>query len=223
MAVYEKLQRIQAGLKAPKSQHNDFGNFNYRSCEDILEALKPLLQKENAVLTVSDEIINIGSRFYIKATAVIHDIESDDHIEVSAYAREPDSRPKMDEAQVTGSSSSYARKYALNGLFCIDDAKDPDYTNTGANNKKGSSTGNKRTATQKPEGISQAEFHKLQKEADKKGVQYSSIYQRYGKKSLYEMTKEDYLRAMSALSKMEDKEPDYHTEFEIDPSEMPFR
>ena len=217
MTIQEKLSLIQAELKAPKNQHNDFGNFNYRSCEDILEALKPLLQKSKTFLTISDEIVNIGSRFYIRATAALCDVESESHISVYGYAREPENRPKMDEAQVTGSSSSYARKYALNGLFCIDDAKDPDATNTGQNKVS--------PAQQKGQqvNLSQAEFHKLQKEADKKGVSYSSIYQRYGKKSLYELSKEDYRRAMSGLSKMPDKVPEDYTGYEIDPSEMPFR
>lgn len=217
MTIQEKLSLIQAELKAPKNQHNDFGNFNYRSCEDILEALKPLLQKSKTFLTISDEIVNIGSRFYIRATAALCDAESESHISVYGYAREPENRPKMDEAQVTGSSSSYARKYALNGLFCIDDAKDPDATNTGQNKVS--------PAQQKGQqvNLSQAEFHKLQKEADKKGVSYSSIYQRYGKKSLYELSKEDYRRAMSGLSKMPDKVPEDYTGYEIDPSEMPFR
>lgn len=217
MTIQEKLSLIQAELKAPKNQHNDFGNFNYRSCEDILEALKPLLQKSKTFLTISDEIVNIGSRFYIRTTAALCDAESESYISVYGYAREPENRPKMDEAQVTGSSSSYARKYALNGLFCIDDAKDPDATNTGQNKVA--------PAQQKGQqvNLSQAEFHKLQKEADKKGVPYSSIYQRYGKKSLYELSKEDYRRAMSGLSKMPDKVPEDYTGYEIDPSEMPFR
>lgn len=126
MPIKEKLQVIQTELKAPKNQYNKFGDYNYRSCEDILEGIKPLLEKVKAALTIPDEIVMIGSRYYIKATATLHDLESDGVFENAAYAREPDSRPKMDEAQVTGSSSSYARKYALNGLFCIDDTKDPD-------------------------------------------------------------------------------------------------
>nr|WP_272929978.1 ERF family protein [Escherichia coli] len=113
---------IQQTLNAPKNQRNNFGGYNYRSAEDILEAVKPLLQ--NITLTVSDEIVLIGNRYYVKATATLSDGE--DEISVTAYAREEESKKGMDASQLTGATSSYARKYALNGLFCIDDAKDPD-------------------------------------------------------------------------------------------------
>jgi hypothetical protein len=122
--MIEKLSRIQAELKAPKSQRNNFGNYNYRSCEDILEAVKPLLAREGLVLTITDSIENIGNRYYVKATATVTDGEKS--ISTTAYAREADERKGMDSSQVTGSSSSYARKYAMNGLFCIDDTKDAD-------------------------------------------------------------------------------------------------
>lgn len=121
-----KLSEIQSELKAPKGQYNSFGKYSYRSCEDILEAVKPLTTSRNVVLTVSDEVINVGSRFYIKAVARLTDAESAEIIETTAFAREPDSKKGMDDSQVTGTASSYARKYALNGLFCIDDAKDAD-------------------------------------------------------------------------------------------------
>jgi len=119
-----KLCRIQSALKAPKNQRNDFGKYNYRSCEDILEAVKPLLAQEGLVLTITDSIEAIANRVYVKATATITDGEKS--IFTEAYAREADGRKGMDESQVTGSASSYARKYALNGLFCIDDTKDAD-------------------------------------------------------------------------------------------------
>jgi len=122
--MIEKLSRIQAELKAPKSQRNNFGNYNYRSCEDILEAVKPLLAREGLVLTITDSIEMVGNRYYVKATATVTDGEKS--ISTTAYAREADGRKGMDESQVTGSSSSYSRKYALNGLFCIDDTKDAD-------------------------------------------------------------------------------------------------
>ncbi|EKS0344966.1 ERF family protein [Escherichia coli] len=120
--LYKKLWTIQQTLNAPKNQRNNFGGYNYRSAEDILEAVKPLLQ--NITLTVSDEIVLIGDRYYVKATATLSDGE--DVIAVTAYAREEESKKGMDASQLTGATSSYARKYALNGLFCIDDAKDPD-------------------------------------------------------------------------------------------------
>lgn len=117
-----KLCEIQKGLEVPKGQFNSFANFKYRSCEDILEAVKPLLG--DSILTISDEIVHVGERFYVKATAVLVDGTSTH--KVSAYAREPEKKKGMDESQITGTASSYARKYALNGLFCIDDAKDAD-------------------------------------------------------------------------------------------------
>lgn len=129
MSIYEKLLSIQTELKAPKSQHNDFANYNYRNCEDILESLKPLLKQHNATVLLTDEIENIGDRFYVRANATFIDIESGEKVTVSALAREDLTKPKFDGSQVTGSASSYARKYALNGLFCIDDTKDSDTLN----------------------------------------------------------------------------------------------
>ena len=126
-----KLQLIQASLKAPKNQRNNFGGYNYRSCEDILEAVKPLLYDTQTTLSVSDEMVAVGDRIYVKATATLKDAETWEIIEqTTAYARESESKKWMDEAQITWASSSYARKYALNWLFCIDDVKDADATNT---------------------------------------------------------------------------------------------
>lgn len=125
--IYNELSRIQKELKAPKGQFNKFGNYKYRSCEDILEAVKPLLG--DCCLTISDDIILIGDRFYVKATAKLA-LSNEDYIENSALAREALDKKGMDESQITGASSSYARKYALNGLFAIDDTKDADATNT---------------------------------------------------------------------------------------------
>ena len=126
-----KLMLIQASLKCPKNQKNAFGWYNYRSCEDILEAVKPLLYDTQTTLTVSDEMIAVGDRIYVKAIATLKDSETWEIIEQNvAYARESESKKWMDEAQITGASSSYARKYALNWLFLLDDVKDPDATNT---------------------------------------------------------------------------------------------
>jgi hypothetical protein len=126
MKLLERLALIQKELKAPKSQFNQFGKYKYRNCEDIFEAVKPLLA-EDCVLTLSDEVVFIGNRFYIKATAKIFNGAED--LAVSAFAREEESKKGMDGAQVSGAASSYARKYALNGLFLIDDTKDADTTN----------------------------------------------------------------------------------------------
>jgi len=124
MEFIEKIVAIQSELKAPKGQYNSFGKYNYRSCEDILEGVKPLLTKHGLVLTIQDSIDLIGDRFYVKATATITD--GKEQLSTSAYARESLDKKGMDASQVTGSTSSYARKYALNGLLAIDDTKDAD-------------------------------------------------------------------------------------------------
>lgn len=118
------LEKIQQELKAPKGQYNSFGKYKYRSCEDIVEAVKPLLAKNGCQLTLSDDMVEIGGRVYVKATATITDGKETEV--VTAFAREPDQKKGMDESQITGTASSYARKYALNGLLLIDDTKDPD-------------------------------------------------------------------------------------------------
>jgi hypothetical protein len=120
--LHKGLSSIQQKLKAPKNQRNTFGNYNYRSCEDILEAVKPLLN--GFILTLNDEICLIGERYYIRATVTLSDGENS--VSATAYAREGENRKGMDDSQLTGACSSYARKYALNGLFCIDDEKDAD-------------------------------------------------------------------------------------------------
>jgi hypothetical protein len=132
--LQQKLIEIQAELKAPKSQFNKFGGYNYRNCEDILEAVKPLCAKHEIVPLLSDEIVMIGDRFYIKATAKVTD--GKDEIATTAFARESKDKKGMDESQITGSASSYARKYALNGLFCIDDTKDADFMDNSQGTKQ---------------------------------------------------------------------------------------
>ena len=127
--IRQKLQHIQSSLKAPKGQTNKFGGYKYRSCEDILTAVKPLLAVWGCSLTISDEIVEVGGRVYVRADAALNDNESPQSINTAGFAREAINKKGMDEAQITGSASSYARKYALNGLFAIDDTKDPDATN----------------------------------------------------------------------------------------------
>lgn len=124
----EKLSKIQADLNAPKNLYNKFGKYSYRSAEGILESVKPMLKEYILALTINDEIVEVGDRIYVKATATITDGENKSS--TTAWAREPEDKKGMDASQITGSTSSYARKYALNGLFCIDDNKDPDATNT---------------------------------------------------------------------------------------------
>ena len=125
-SIYSKLLEIQKELKAPKGQRNDFGKYNYRSCEDILEAVKPLCYKNKVTLVLTDSLVNMGDRYYIRAMAILYDTESETEISNTAYAREEETKKGMDASQITGTASSYARKYALNGLFNIDDTKDAD-------------------------------------------------------------------------------------------------
>lgn len=169
--IYRKLMEVQRCLKAPKGQYNAFGKYSYRSCEDILDAVKPLLSEQGAALILSDKIECISGRYYVQALARFIDIESGEEIASAAYAREEEQKKGMDGSQITGASSSYARKYALNGLFCIDDNKDSDSTNAGQEmpqkspNKGNAETpqkspnkGNAETPEQSPEGQGQPEY-----------------------------------------------------------------
>lgn len=163
MGILEKLLMIQGELKAPKGQYNKFGGYKYRSCEDILEAVKPLLIKYNATLTVTDEIILIGDRYYIKATARLFDAEGNtenNFITNTAYARESENKKGQDDSQITGTASSYARKYALNGLFLIDDTKDADtdeYHNQTNQTGRQTPNGNKKENVTQPKATKKAE------------------------------------------------------------------
>lgn len=124
--IFAALMAVQAELKAPKNQHNSFGKYDYRSAEDIIEAVKPLLKDNGLFLNMSDEIVLIGDRYYVKATVKVVDVVTGESVQTSALAREAAQKKGMDESQVTGTASSYARKYALNGLFAIDDNRDAD-------------------------------------------------------------------------------------------------
>lgn len=137
LGIYEKLSAIQQELKAPKGQYNSFGKYKYRSCEDILEAVKPICAKHKTTLVLVDNIIEVNGRFYVVAQARLYDCESNSAVTATAYAREPEKKTGMDESQITGTASSYARKYALNGLFCIDDTKDADTDEYKQQEKKG--------------------------------------------------------------------------------------
>ena len=221
MNIQEKLLYIQQNLKAPKSQYNKFGDFHYRSCEDIQEAVKPILKDVKAVLLIGDEIIQIGNRFYIKATAALQDVESSERITNTAFARETDEKPKMDAAQITGSCSNYARKYALNALFCIDDAKDPDYPAEPDRKKPAGRTARQQSAKQ-PE-VTREELELLRQEADRTGTYLSTVCARYKVATIEKLNREQYLRAMSAFKKMDTvQQDDGFTDVDMT-AEMPFR
>jgi hypothetical protein len=147
--ILASLLAVQRDLKAPKGQFNSFGKYKYRSCEDIVEAVKPLLNENGLILTMSDEVIEVGGRVYIKATATVTDIINGDKIEVTAMAREPEDKKGADTSQITGMASSYARKYSLNGLFAIDDTKDAD-TEEYAQNAQNAPQTAKNTSKGKP-------------------------------------------------------------------------
>lgn len=183
-----KLIQIQNELKAPKSRYNSFGKYSYRSCEDILEAVKPLLAKYDAVLTIRDEIIEVGSRVYVKAIATF---ETDGGARsVTAFAREPDSKKGMDDSQITGTASSYARKYALNGLFLIDDTKDPDTDEYV-----------KQTTAVKDLTIGAAKASALEKMLTDSGQNAQAFLQLYNVNALSDLTEEQHRAIYEGLRK----------------------
>ena len=191
MSVYEKLNQVQVNLEAPKNQYNSFGKYEYRSCEDILKGLKDLLKETKSAVTISDTVKQIGDRYYIEATAKFIDIETSEFVEATALAREDESKKGMDLAQVTGSVSSYARKYALNGLFAIDDAKDSDSTNT---TNKGTKTENKQS-TNKTNSINEAQIKRLYAIAYSKGISNDKVKDQVStkfKKDISDLTKPEY-------------------------------
>lgn len=197
MTLNEKLQTIQAKLKANKGQYNSFGKYKYRSCEDILEAVKPIMASLKVALTINDDLLYIGNRYYIKATAMLRDCESNEVIENSAFAREEESKKGMDGSQVTGASSSYARKYALNGLFCIDDTKDSDATNQGDSNNEASNAGDEKIDTPK--------VNVILGELNRTGVTMDTICSTYKVKELKELTINQFIGLMKRFEKTPDK------------------
>lgn len=193
MNIYEKLAIVQQELIAPKNQFNKFGNYNYRSCEDILEGLKPLLQKVKAAVKITDEVVLIGERYYIKATAEFIDCEQElVTITNTAFAREEESIKGMSSSQITGSASSYARKYALNGLFCIDDVKDADTRD----NRQNEAAEQKKAEEQQKEiermKISEIKVKALQERCEKEGVAVEKIVNLYKVKSLADLSEKQF-------------------------------
>lgn len=196
-SVYLKLVEVQSKLKSPKSQFSKFGNYAYRNCEDILEALKPLLAKVKAVVNISDEVVLVGERYYIKATVKFIDAETGDVVEASAMAREEESKKGMDSSQLTGSTSSYARKYALNGLFAIDDTKDSDTTNT---HGKEDSKSNVITLTDKQLN----RMYAIAKLGGYDKIKVDKLINQKYNKNANEMTKAEYDNVVEGLQKIAD-------------------
>ncbi|WP_338963015.1 ERF family protein [Fusobacterium nucleatum] len=207
MNIYEKLLKAQVELKAPKGQYNSFGKYKYRSCEDILEALKPVLDKFKLTLFISDEIVETGGSYkvekkdetvetvgrkYVKATITLVNIEKpDEQIKVSALAREEETKKGMDGSQITGASSSYARKYALNGMFMIDDTKDSDSTNTHGKEEK-------TEAERKKEAIEA--INKLA-DTEEKTEKVFDMIAKFNKNSLLDCTPEELKKVYTEIKK----------------------
>lgn len=194
--IYAKLYAIQQKLNAPKNQYNSFGKYSYRSCEDILEAVKPLLAETCTTLTMKDEVIPLGSRYYVETVAELHDIDSEGSIIVSAMAREPEVKKGMDESQITGAASSYARKYALNALFAIDDCNDADATNT---------HGKEENADKKENELSDAQIKRLFAIASKAGITKDQVlmvvYKEFKMHEIKKLTKQQYETICNRLEK----------------------
>ena len=193
--VFAKLAIVQDKLKAPKGQFNKFGNYNYRSCEDILEAAKPLCIENGLVLTISDDINIVGNRHYVVATAKVVDLEDSTEYSVKSFAREEETKKGMDGSQITGAASSYARKYALNGLFCIDDTKDSDVSN-------------KHEDEPMPSKVTKSEIEKAIAIASKKGITPDNVaayaLQKYGT-TLEEIKAEQYVEMFKYICSKPDK------------------
>lgn len=199
--IYEKLATVQQTLKAPKNQFNSFGKYHYRSCEDILEGLKEPLKSVGAVVVISDEIISVGDRIYVKATAKFMD--GTETVENTAFAREENEKKGMDASQITGATSSYARKYALNGLFLIDDCKDSDATNKGDTDKvqvARTYQQEKKEAVEKTK-ISDAEYDRLYKQCENSGINPSVVCEKCNVKDMHDLTKKQYVWVCSNWSK----------------------
>lgn len=196
MNIYEKLIKVQNELKAPKNQRNNFGGYNYRSCEDILEAVKPILKENGLTLFITDDIVNVGDRYYIVAIATLIDIETGEKITTQANARESEEKKGMDQSQITGTASSYARKYCLNGLFLIDDTKDAD-TNEYQKTTKAEPKIEGRKINLKELGILQQTIAKYNLTDER----INEILKKYGYKKLDEVDFENYAKIGNEMSK----------------------
>ena len=193
----EVLNKIQAELKAPKNAYNSFGGYNYRSAESILEAVKPICHKYGATLTLSDDIVEVGGRIYVKATARLQ--TETQLAEVTAYAREAETKKGMDESQITGTASSYARKYALNGLFCIDDTKDADTDEYRKQTEKASKEYHKEAESASYATLAQKKS--IMATADKLGIDINEVLKQAGYKD-GKLTEEQYGKAVIILKEI---------------------
>lgn len=217
MGIAEKLMKIQCELKAPKNLYNSFGKYKYRNLEGIFEAVKPMLKKHNCMLFVSDDIVVRGDRFYVEATATITDIDDGSLLQSSGMAREATTKKGMDESQLTGTASSYARKYALSGLFLLDDTKDADTDEFHEQTHR--KTSGKKAAPADPEPMTEEEIEKLKKkkigktkattflkELKANGISAAFVCQLYKIEKLSDMTEEMLSNANSHLKDIKAKQ-----------------
>ena len=186
----DTLMKIQSELKAPKGNYNKFGKYSYRSCEDILEAVKPICKKYDSVLVISDKPILIGERYYIEATVTLRTPRN--IFEVKAYAREEDTKKGMDASQITGTASSYARKYALNGLFCIDDTKDADSNELKEQQENRAKKEPAKNKEAQAEPVGEFQVEHIIEMCDKHHKDVANMCKYFGVKEVKEMTMEQY-------------------------------
>ena len=208
MGIKDKLSAIQQKLKAPKSLYNSFGKYNYRNAEGILEAFKPYEAEYNVTLILSDSAIVVGDRIYIQAVAKLYDNESDASISTTALARESETKKGMDESQITGTASSYARKYALNGLFLLDDTKDADTDENRIERENRSAKEGKKDV--KDMHIDEVKANALRKKCESVGVDVDALLKKYSVESLTDLT--EYQAAV--INKQVDKVKEKGTEDE---------
>jgi hypothetical protein len=198
--VYQKLIKLQSELKAPKNQYNNFGKYAYRSCEDIIEAVKPFLKKYGLCINISDEVSLIGERYYVNAMVTLTDIEDGKQIVTTASAREALTKKGMDESQITGAASSYARKYALNGMFAIDDTKDADVTNKHGKEEK---TPENKKPDKTPELVSREErdeIFRIAKQVNLPNERLREIVKGFGYNDTTKIKKSDYSNILTKIA-----------------------
>ena len=198
--IYEKLLQIQTKLNAPKSSYNTFGSFHYRTCEDILEALKPLLKETTTVVLIWDEVVRMDERYYIKAVVRFIDCETGEAIEGYAYAREEREKKGADSSQITGAASSYARKYALNGLFCIDDTKDADSSHTTQKAASENKNTSQRDTSSKIDNKKIQIIQDLAKKYEDRGMKIEKLLKMYQLKDIADMTTQQYSDCINKLA-----------------------
>lgn len=203
MGIINKLSAIQQEMKAPKNMYNSFGKYKYRNAESILEAFKPFEKKYSVALILTDELIQVGERYYVKAVARLFDAESEDEVFVQALARESLDKKGMDDSQITGTASSYARKYALNGLFLLDDTKDADTDEYRAQSENNASDGI--VNEQVDIHITEKEQEHIKAKCKKKGVSQNSVLQKYKLSSFAEMDVHTYNEALKLLDMYKDR------------------